>query len=429
MSSRRNGRGLLRGALGSIVVVTAAVALARAGMPAGAQPSDQFTMTARADAVAVQFGATGAPLTLDGELIYASPSSTQASLDSLGQSTAYASAPYSGDLISGLPGLVNGLAGPNLFDLPDFPGYVVSNYPTRPTQQQQLEGYHLRAESTEFSSTADAELGANNTSPNVLSVTSHSEVTRDSDSGVLRASATSVSAPFSLSTLIKFGELRSTVNMTSDPTQPGVVDKSSSTTVAALSIAGVDVVLAKDGMHLAGSRLLPVDLSGLSKLLADAGISVEYQPGSETATSLQSDALKVTYRTTMPSIGPTTVTLILGRASVSLAASAFPALAAATPTPPLGDSEPVLASPANAQTPMPTAAAERAAATPVVRSTTPAVEASHAADFADLIWFYPILVAAAVAAVVGSRLSKLLAVRDAMNKNLVPAGHVRGRPT
>ncbi|HEV7534488.1 MAG TPA: hypothetical protein VGP90_02570, partial [Acidimicrobiia bacterium] len=60
---------------------------------------------------------------------------SEALLDSLGESRAFASFPYPGDLPSNAPGLLRGLAG---IPAPDYPFYVSSFFPSRPRQQAGL---------------------------------------------------------------------------------------------------------------------------------------------------------------------------------------------------------------------------------------------------------------------------------------------------
>jgi hypothetical protein len=68
----------------------------------------------------------------------------QATLDSLGTSQAFASLPYPGGTVVGLPGLIAGVTGGKVA-LPAYPAYAYSDDPTTPYARREVAGYSLRA--------------------------------------------------------------------------------------------------------------------------------------------------------------------------------------------------------------------------------------------------------------------------------------------
>jgi hypothetical protein len=278
-----------------------------------------LAISARADSLQVQIIASGLPSVPNGEITAASPSSAQASLDAT-SSQAFASAPNPGDLVVSLPSTVNGLAAGQAPPLPSYPLVVSTSNPTTPTASQTVGPYQLSASSSESASTADARVGLATFSPQVVSATSHSTVSKDPHSGLMVAEATTEIAPFRLNDLVAVGEIRGTAKLTYDPNNPSAgVKKQTSLSVASLIIAGIEVGLTDKGLTLAGTPLVPVDLSALTKLLGATGVSLAYAPKTETATSVQSAGIQVLFNKTFPDpFSDTTVKLALGQASASL---------------------------------------------------------------------------------------------------------------
>ena len=107
----------------------------------GAGNTNTFNLSAAANALDVLI--TDPSLPLAGDLDYElGPWGASATVDSLGESTSDAGAPYSPSIDS-LPGTINGLGAGNLPALPPLPGYVSASYPATPTNTQEQAGYDI----------------------------------------------------------------------------------------------------------------------------------------------------------------------------------------------------------------------------------------------------------------------------------------------
>jgi S-DNA-T family DNA segregation ATPase FtsK/SpoIIIE len=296
--------------------------LPSAGSTGSATPGTEgevFSLNARADAEDEQFIGTGLPVVPNGELLFLSPSSTQATLGPA-TSQAYASGPYPGGLVVSLPSTINGLGSGSLPPAPGYPFYVASSDPTTPTASQQVGPYSISASSTPDASTAEADVGLQTQSPQAVSIDTHAAVSLDATTGDMEATATDDIAPFAVNALLRVGEIKSSATMTYNPADPSAgVTKSTSFSVGTITIAGVEVGLTAKGLTVGGTTLLPVDLSSLEQQLSASGVSITYIPPTQTATSISSATLDMTYKTVLPApLLDTTVELTLGSVSTTL---------------------------------------------------------------------------------------------------------------
>jgi hypothetical protein len=397
------------------------LALAVAGLTGGvhgvrAAEEESYSVRARADTAGVQVITPEAPAVSlgGGELAFITPSTAQSELDSLGSSRAFASAPYPGDLIVGLPGTVAGLAGGP--PLPGYPLFVASSHPVQPSATVENGPYALAAKSAADSSDATARVGVSVDPPQVASGISRSSVTRDG-AGVLVAEASASIAALAVAPDVRVGEIFSTARVVFDPAHPERPPvKTSSLSIGRIVAAGVEIGLTRDGLVAAGQTLVPGDLSAAEQALAAAGVTLEYFPGSETPTSITSASVQITTQQNLPNLGNSTVRWVLGLVSAS-ADGVAGALAAELPltAPEIPDDlEPsftptegagVAAALGGRQTaPARTGTGENApplAVVPASRSVGP-----------DLAPLFAILAAGAGLALGSSRLTKWLAVRE-----------------
>ena len=139
-------------------------------------------------------------------------------------------------------------------------------------------------------------------------------------------------------------------------------------------------------------------------MLAGSGVSIELIPAQETATSIVSAGVRITFQQTFPTFGPTTVRLVLGQVSATAdpgqvigtaATTSAPVVPVQDPgtvvggTPTIGSvGLPSLAAPTVAPAASVTRVAERTVVHPVA---------------ADLTGLYPILLVGGALAVLGSR--------------------------
>lgn len=279
---------------------------------ASAQSPGRYSLSARADSVGLIVAATQAPLSPTGQIAFLTPSSTQAILDSLGTSRAFASAPNIGDFLITLPGTITGLgAATGAIPPVPTPPFFVESDPINPERSEEVGPYSIRASSTETASSREARIGLSTLPPQVGSIATRASVSVDPDTGKIVARATAEIEPFAVSTLVRIGEIRSQASLTYDP-DAGVV-KETSLSVGTITVGGTELGLTDQGLVLAGAPLLPVDLAAVTGLLEGAGLGFEYIPARETETSVTSAAVRLTFVQEVPSLGTATVTALLGQ--------------------------------------------------------------------------------------------------------------------
>jgi len=292
---------------------------------AGAEGEASFTVVARADALAVEYVNTAAPVFAENAVVYGTPASAQSLVDSVGQSIAFAAAPYPGDIMAGLPdngnGVVAGFGGPSA--IPSYPFYVQSQYPARPSADQDQTGQQLHARSDQYSSDSHARSGL--IPGDVIAATQAQASSRaavDAATGAMTAVADSRLDAFKVTDKVQIGKSTAHATVRSEPGKPAV--KESSFTVGSILVNGVEVGLTDKGFRLGDQAPPATDLAAVFAPLAQAGISVEYLPAKGTDSSIESAGLKITQ---IRQVGDHTqrVTLILGRVSTRVEGTAAPA--------------------------------------------------------------------------------------------------------
>jgi hypothetical protein len=413
-----------------------------------AQTDGSYSVRARADSVGVQLIAANAPVVSigGGEVAFVTPSSTQSLLDSLSGSTSFGSAPYPGDLLVTLPGTAAGLFGSTGFPVPSYPFYVSSSYPTTPAQSDDVGPYSIKARSDADSTGADAHLGLSTDAPQVVSVVSHTSASRDPSSGKVIGEAVTQIAPFSVSQVLRLGEIKARARVEFDPSKPDMAPtRTTSLSIGTITIGGIEVGLTDKGFTVGGKSILPIDLRAVVQLLHNAGLQLEYVPTQQTKNSVTSAAIRLSFVRTFPTAGPTTVRLLLGQASASadaqnsavvgdtsppVAGGSVSGSSAADSSAGAGTSGsgggglsaglstgPSPATPAVAAISKPPAVAGSGPSrTAAPRTAAPALAAS--ATLADLRWLYPVLVLGGCIAVMVSRRSAW----QVLQRRLAPGG-------
>jgi hypothetical protein len=228
-------------------------------------------------------------------------------------------------------------------------------------------------------------------------------VSRDPATGRAEAVATTEVAPLSVSAVLRLGDVRATASVSIDPARPDAVVKRSSLSVGTVTVAGVELGLTDQGLSAGGTSLVPVDLSAVTALLAGSGVSIEVLPAQETATSITSAGLRVTFQQVFPTLGETTVRLVLGQvtatadpgATIGTGAVAPPAVPVIDPLPAFDVAPAVPVDLADPVAPIvPIAPTAPARSTPVV-ATSPVA--------ADLSGLYPVLLVGGALALLSSR--------------------------
>lgn len=269
-----------------LTVVAAVVAGAFAVMAPARASWASYEAVAVADGVRVLVNVPGAPVQ-DTAADAGSPTA-QARLDGFGSSTAYAAAPFPGDVVLNVPGIASGAIDQ---DVPAYPLIAASSHPTQP--ETSAGGGALSARSAATTSAANATSGP---------ATSTAEVSRNGDA--LHASATALVEGFSVGPL---SLARVTATATAQRAPDGTVARSSK-----LEVTG-----------------MPDDLAGLQQ----QGITVRYLDEAERPDGVVSPGLEVTAAVPigLGVSGTSTITWTLGRATALVPATAAPALAVAAP--------------------------------------------------------------------------------------------------
>jgi hypothetical protein len=245
--------------------------------------------------------------------------SAQARLDSLGQSSAFASLPYPGDAFVGLPGLLAGFTG--LPAAPAYPLYVRSSHPTVPDQKYEAPGISLSARSGADSSIGSASGGAGGDAL-VTHPVSRAETTRASD-GTLTAMASSAVDAFVVGPLSVRG-LVSTAKVVRAP--DGRPEVTSSLSAASVRVGDLAAELNDDGLVVAGA-MAPVGTDPLAEALARAGIQVAVTRAVTTESGVVAPSLSVTFSQYSELIQrQVTIRYVLGASSASALRTAPPPL-------------------------------------------------------------------------------------------------------
>ena len=318
--------------MGVLALVGGTLVLTSPGARATAVTS--FTVRARADALAVQVIDPAAPLFPAGEITYATPATAQAVVDSVGESTAFASSPYPGDALAGLPSLVNGFAGNGGFPpLPAYPFLAASSYPRTPTSDQTQGPYRISATSAPTTSTGSAQIGVL-TAPAIAAVRATATATVDPATGRMTALANDTIDALAIGPLLTIGDVSAYARVVSTPGQAPL--KQTSFSVGTITIGGVTVGFTDKGLQVGTGTVPGVSPDALNALLRSAGVTLTYLPAVQTPTSIESAGLAVTWARAVPSQGVVTVTITLGRVLVqtTYASGGSDASGSTSPLPP-----------------------------------------------------------------------------------------------
>ena len=309
-------RGLVLLVLGAIAAGAGAWSWPGRSYADGSAP-DGYQLMAAADGVRVtwtvpNFAVVDSPIDGGGP-------TAQARLDSLGQSTAFASLPYPGDAFVGLPGLLAGFTG--LPAAPAYPLYVHSSHPTAPDQKFDGPGTALAAHSDADTSTASAS-GGSGGDVTVTHPISTAGTTRGGD-GTLTATARSAVDAFAVGPLAVHG-LASTAKVVR--TVDGREATTSSLAAASVTVGGTAAALTDHGLVLAGQSV-PVGDNPLTDALAQAGLQVAVTKAVRTDHGVIAPSLAITVSRYSEQIQrPVTMRYVLGASSASALGVAPPPL-------------------------------------------------------------------------------------------------------
>ena len=294
---------------------------------AALDPGSQYKVSARADAMAIEYLNTAAPVFAENAIIYGTPATAISLLDSVGQSSALAAAPYPGAVMIGLPdngkGVVAGFGGP-ADAVPTYPFSVASNYPIKPDSVQDQSGNRLVAHSEQHASSSEARSGViTGDVLAALQAQASSGVSVDDSTAKLAAVADSRLDAFRLTDKLQIGKSTAHARITREPGQPMV--KESSFTIGSITVNGVSISYSDKGFQV-GDQSPPSSQppAGFFDALKAAGITVEFLPAAGTDTSIESAGLRITQ---VQQMGPATqkVSFIIGHVSARIDGEASPA--------------------------------------------------------------------------------------------------------
>ncbi|HVW32100.1 MAG TPA: hypothetical protein VHL53_06140, partial [Acidimicrobiia bacterium] len=286
----------------------------------------QWGASSRADAMAIEYLNTSAPVFGSEPVIYGTPASAGSLIDSIGQSNAFAAAPYPGDIMVGAADNGNGalkMAGlPGVFS--SYPFYVRSEYPLAPDKVQDQSGNRLVAHSEQYASKSAATSGLiTGDFLAALQAQASSSSAVDSTTGQLTAMADSRLDAFKLTDKLQIGKSTAHAKITKLPGQAPV--KESSFTLGSIVVNGVEMSYSDQGFKFADQKeQSPGDPKPLFDSLKAAGITVEILPATSTPTSIDSAGMKITQVFDYKS-GKQEIAFIIGRVSASIRGEAKPA--------------------------------------------------------------------------------------------------------
>lgn len=303
------------------------------GGPAGGASS--FTATASARLVDVNIRLSP-PIGFD-PLLDPGQSVVQAQLDSLGVSQAYAANTFPGATVLGLPGLIgfatDGAVGSE--NIPEYPLYAQSSWPTEPESEAGNGPYHVSAQSSPNESEGRTTDSA---------TTGEASVTLRPSSGEVVARARSIVAGLQFGDDLIIHGVRSSAEVRQAPS--GELTRSSSFEVSALTILGQRVAVTPEGLAVADDDVpVPVGdaadstLGPLLAALAEAGTTIETFPSKELEDGVSSGGLRITTPIQPPpelasGVETVTATVTIGGSIVSVSNEALPDFGGGDFTPP-----------------------------------------------------------------------------------------------
>lgn len=242
---------------------------------------------------------------------------SQAVVDGLGTSQAFASLPYPGDLAIVGPALAATLLG--LPSPPPYPWYVATSHPTRPEATLSQGMVELSAKSDQLTSSASAQQGASGSGFGLGLARTTAAVTRDVSSEQVVAEATSTVDSINIGGTLKIGRVFGRAKATRSAGQEA--QRESELVVEAANIGGQAVEFTDKGLKAGGQGGPLPDSGPLREALEQAGISVGYLAPQSTADGVISAGLKIRSEVQFPQAPKQIFNLVLGRASASATAS------------------------------------------------------------------------------------------------------------
>lgn len=429
----------------ALVPATGLVVASAIAFPGGAASADaavnpnQYDLSVEADAIEAAISSPFLPVVSSVE---SGSYGAAATLNSLGQSTSAAGAPYSPVLYS-LPLTVAGLAAGKMPNIPTVPGYVQASYPTKESSSQIQPGYQITATAGAGQSEGRAQLGQSQPGTSVASGFA-TALTQARPDGSVYVSGTSGAVGLILGGILELGEVSSRVEMTARPgAAPDIVNTTNLGTVTVLKLpSGVQDGTFRVGGFNTNLSLTPDVIPTLNKVLEPSGMKLDYVPTSykyadgstsegsvskgKSPLSIESGGLRITFTRDLESQGRQQISFTVGRVGVSAAVSGVPGAAVDTGTPltPAPGVTPGPAAPDAAALPgaLPATAVPAGASGQVpavdlqVAQPARATGVARTLDTSAADALYPVLFLGGLAALVAAQLFRVVAVRRLFGK-------------
>jgi hypothetical protein len=321
---------------GLFVLVAGAVAVPATSARSAdlAEPTtNNFDLRAGSDGLGIFVRSGSLPVIGNEGFLQAAAYGSSAKLSSLGDSSADAGAPYA-PFVASLPSTAGGLLGGQLPSLPQLPGYVQSAFPNVPEDLEAGPGYEAKATSSLTSSRGVSVVGGNTPESKAAALTSSSETTVNA-SGVTVASADSTADGLNFGGVFRLGNVATSTSLSVAPSQKPVFK--SITDLGVITFLDLPTGISSAGVGIAGAGepiSVAENAAALNAALAPLGYSLRiieaeylYTDGSvgsgarpDPAKVLQSaitTGLEIAFKQDIPTLGPATVSVVLGRASVA----------------------------------------------------------------------------------------------------------------
>jgi hypothetical protein len=390
------------------------------GLVGHAWAASAFSASASADGLRAGLTVKGLPVTES--VADVGVPTAQAAVDSLGNSSGYASMPYPGDTVITAGSLV-AVASSGQVVPPPYPLYATTKFPTAPDATVSQGPLTLKSHSDAQHTSSSASSGASSGGAAVGFVEATADAAR-ADDGTVKSKGAATVESFMAGPLA-IGEMKSTADVTRPPGGDPV--RSSSFRASGVTVTGQAVGLTDKGLTVGGTDTPLPDSSSLRAALASAGLDVQPLPLINDPDGIVSAGVLVSWTRDIPNVGKGTVTYLLGRTAAHAQAAALDVAPAAVPDnvlAPLAASAGIpavsgssgtsaagldaLATPATGQTP---SVRTPRTATRAAGSLQPAARSIplQRADWAR--GFYAVMAAAGIVMVVGSQVIRLLGVR------------------
>jgi len=313
-----------------VVVFGAVVATSSVAPPSGADDGGTFSAAASSSGLRVSLAAPGYAAVQ--ELTDFGFPVAQAAVDSLGESSGFASYPYPGSTFLAGPGTLAGFTGQGLPPFFTYPFIASSSYPGQPETKVAQPGYQLTSTSGASSSQATAEAGGSDHHDSSLGFSAASaRAQRSTDDGTVTADGANRTDAVALAGVLRIGHAAGSAKVTR--TGGGVLTRDSSFAVEGLSVAGQRVGLAPDGLVVPGTTVPVPNGRALTDALARAGLALRYLRGGDLPDGVVSPGMAVTWNQQIPNGPMLVMTLTFGQVVARASAEAGAPVAADLPAP------------------------------------------------------------------------------------------------